>query len=88
MSLLKYIIDEKALTKLIGNLLDNKLNPVLKTIEDLKSKIDNIDKIEEPLNFLSGKYNEPISNTSNVNNIIRELNEEGNNQRKSTQVGK
>ena len=69
-------MDEKALTKLIGNLLDNKLNPVLKTLEDLKSKIDKIDNIEESLNFLSGKYDELISNSSNVNNIIRELNEE------------
>ena len=66
-------MDEKALTKLIGNLLDNKLNPVLKTLEDLKSKID---KIEQSLNFLSGKYDELISNSSNVNNIIRDLNEE------------
>jgi hypothetical protein len=49
-------MDEKSLAKLIENILDNKLNPVLKTLDELKYKINKIDKIEESINFLSSKY--------------------------------
>ena len=40
-------MDQKSLEQLISKLLDKKLNPVLKTLEELKSKISVIDKIEE-----------------------------------------
>jgi hypothetical protein len=48
-----YKMDERSLAKLIDNILDNKLNPVLKTLDELKYKINKIDKIEESIERLS-----------------------------------
>ncbi len=48
-----YKMDERSLAKLIDNILDNKLNPVLKTLDELEYKINKIDKIEESIERLS-----------------------------------
>ncbi|XP_028414768.1 uncharacterized protein LOC114537858 [Dendronephthya gigantea] len=69
-------MDEKALTKLIGNILDKKLNPVMKTLDDLRHKINKIDKIEESIDFLSSKYDELITKYDSANDLMKDVQEE------------
>jgi predicted metal-dependent hydrolase len=69
-------MDEKSLAKLIENILDNKSNPVLKTLDELKYKINKIDKIEESINFLSSKYDELISKSAIINDTMKVVQEE------------
>jgi ElaB/YqjD/DUF883 family membrane-anchored ribosome-binding protein len=70
-------MDEKSLAKLIENILDNKSNPVLKTLDELKYKINKIDKIEESINFLSSKYDELIiSKSAIINDTMKVAQEE------------
>ena len=53
-------MDQKSLEQLISKLLDKKLDPVLKTLDKLQSKMDKIDKLEESINFLSKEYDDFI----------------------------
>lgn len=38
-------MDQKSLEQLMSKLLDKKLDPVLKTLDNLQSKMDKIDKL-------------------------------------------
>jgi chromosome segregation ATPase len=53
-------MDQKSLEQLMSKLLDKKLDPVLKTLDNLQSKMDKIDKLEESINFLSKEYDDFI----------------------------
>ena len=48
------------LESLIEKLLDKKLNPIVKTLENLKLKISKLDSIEHSINFLSQQYDDLI----------------------------
>ena len=51
-------MDQKSLEQLISKLLDKKLNPLVKTLEELKSKIFIVDKIEKSVSFLRRQYDD------------------------------
>jgi regulator of replication initiation timing len=53
-------MDQKSLEQLMSKLLDKKLDPVLKTFDNLQSKMDKIDKLEESINFLCKEYDDFI----------------------------
>jgi FtsZ-binding cell division protein ZapB len=53
-------MDQKSLEQLMSKLLDKKLDPVLKTLDNLQSKMDKIDQLEESINFLSKEYDDFI----------------------------
>ena len=69
-------MDQKSLEQLISKLLDKKLNPLLKTLEELKSKIFVIDKIEEFVSFLSTQYDDLLPKLSNLETISTSIIEE------------
>lgn len=51
-------MDQKSLEQAMSKLLDKKLNPVLKTLENLQLKMDKIEKLEESIAFLSKEYDD------------------------------
>ena len=53
-------MDQKALEQAMSKILDKKLNPVVKNLEKLQSKIDKIDKLEESISFFSKQYDDFI----------------------------
>ena len=66
-------MDEKHLTKLIEKLLDKKLNPIVKTLDEVKSKTAKIDHIEQSLNFLSEKYDVLLSKVADLEETNKSL---------------
>jgi regulator of replication initiation timing len=44
----------------MSKILDKKLDPVLKTLDNLQSKMDKVDKLEKSINFLSKEYDDFI----------------------------
>ena len=69
-------MDQKSLEQLISKLLDKKLNPLQKTLEELKSKISVIDKIEEAVSFLSTQYDDLLPKLSNLETTSTSIIEE------------
>ena len=66
-------MDEKQLTKLIEKLLDKKLNPIVKTLEEVKCKTVKIDNIEQSINFLSEKYDDLLSKVAEMDQTNKSL---------------
>ena len=68
-------MDQKSLEQLVSKLLDKKLN-VLKTLEELKSKISVINKFEEAVSFLSTQYDDLLPKLSNLESTSTSIIEE------------
>lgn len=76
-------MDEKQLTKIIENLLDKKLNPIVKALDEVSVQIAKIDNIEQSLNFLSDKYDDLLSKVTKMEGTNKSLVEENTFLRKS-----
>lgn len=66
----------EALMKDIGKLLDKKLNPISKLLDELKAKVEKIEKIEESICFLSSKYDELFTKTISLESQNEDLKKE------------
>ena len=69
-------MDQKSLKQLISKVLYKKLNPLVKTLEDFKSKFSVIDKIEESVSFLSTQYDDLLPKLSNLETTSTSIIEE------------
>ncbi|CAB4005709.1 Hypothetical predicted protein [Paramuricea clavata] len=69
-------MNEEHLTQLIGKLLDKKLNPIVKTLDEVNIKIVKIDIIEQFLTFLSDKYDDLFSKVAKMEETNKLLVEE------------
>ena len=65
------------LESLIEKLLDKKLEPIVKTLDTLKSKINKLDFIEQSITFLSQQYDDltkKIKNLESENKLLKQEN--------------
>jgi chromosome segregation ATPase len=64
---------------MIGNLLDTKINPIVKTLDEVKSKISKLESIEKSILFLSDKYDELIEKVKRLESKNDHLQQENSN---------
>ena len=57
---------DKELMRSIESLLDKKLNPIVRRLDDLKEKVDKIAEIEKSIAFLSSSYDDLFREVSNL----------------------
>ena len=67
---------DKDLMRSIESLLDKKLNPIVRRLDDLKENVDKIAEIEKSIAFLSSNYDDLIRELSNLKSDHDNLNQE------------